>query len=248
MCPPFALTDGTKEAPTRDPLDPLGPAKDAAEGRLLRLLRGRLNGQLDAVMEALGDPPNLNNLTPEFWETEAGKMLATVRPEIEAMAAEAARAVSATVPLMWDETVIAREAVEWAQQYAYQLISGINVNTVALLRRTVSSFIETPGMTIGDLRRELTPAFGERRAQTIAVTETTRAFEEGHRTIQRELARGGLKRVRKWVAAGDEKVCELCGPETGLDGKTEDQWVGTDGPPLHPGCRCWTVLVKPETP
>jgi SPP1 gp7 family putative phage head morphogenesis protein len=198
---------------------------------------------MDSVMAALGDPPNLNNLTPEFWETEAGKMLATIRPELEAMAVAAGAAVT-TVPMLWDEVVIAREAAEWARQYAYQLVSGINANTMALLRRVVAAFIETPGMTIGDLRRELAPAFGERRAQMIAVTETTRAFEEGHRAIQRELQRGGLRRLREWRTAQDERVCELCGP---LNGATEDQWVDTDGPPRHPRCRCWTVLVKAET-
>ena len=243
MRPPFAAEPATKEAPTRDPLDPMGVAKDAAEARLLRLLKSRLNGQMESVLAALGNPPNLNNLTPEFWETEAGKMLAGVRPEIEAMAVAAAVALSATVPLLWDEVVIAREAAEWARQYAYSLVTGLNENTMALLRRVIPQFIETPGMTIGDLRRELTPAFGERRAQMIAVTETTRAFEEGTREVQRELARGGLKRVREWRTAADERVCDVCGP---LNGLTEDQWVDTDGPPLHPRCRCWAVLVKPE--
>lgn len=242
MCPPFAAQPATKEAPTHDPLDPLGAAKDAAEARLLRLLRSRLNGQMEAVLAALGDPPNLNNLTPEFWETEAGKMLVTIRPEIEAMAVAAGAGV-ATVSMLWDEVVIAREAAEWARQYAYTLVTQLNVNTMALLRRAIPAFIETPGMTIGDLRRELAPAFGERRAQTIAVTETTRAFEEGHKEIQRELQRGGLKRVREWRTAVDEKVCDLCSP---LDGTTEDQWIDTDGPPLHPRCRCFTVLVKAE--
>ena len=244
MRPPFAAEPATKEAPTHDPLDPLGAAKDTAEARLLRLLRSRLNRQMEAVLVALGDPPNLNNLTPEFWETEAGKMLATVRPEIEAMVIAGAEAGSAAVPLLWDEIVILQEAVEWAQQYAYGLVTQVNVNTIALLRRVVSAFVETPGMTIGDLRRELAPAFGERRAQTIAVTETTRAFEQGHRQVQRELARAGLKRVREWRTAADERVCtELCAP---LDGKTEDQWRGIDGPPAHPNCRCFTVLVTPK--
>jgi len=245
LCPPFALTDGAKEAPTHDPADPLGPAKDAAEARLIRLLKSRLDGQFDTVMEALGDPPDLNNLTPEFWETEGGKLLAAIRPEIEAMAVEAAAALSATVPLVWDELVIAREAAEWARQYAYGLVTGLNAHTMDLLRRVVPAFIETPGMTIGDLRRELAPAFGERRAQTIAVTETTRAFEEGTREVQRELARMGIRRVREWHTAMDERVCELCGP---LNGLTEDEWVDTDGPPRHPNCRCFTVNVRPKTP
>ena len=237
MPAPFAL----KELPTRDPLDPLGAEKDAAEARMLRLLKSRLNGQADAVMAALGDPPDLNNLSPEFWETEAGALIATIRPELEAMAMAGAVAASAGVAVLWDEAVIAREAAEWAGRYAYDLVMGLDANTLALLRVVVPRFIQTPGMTIGQLRRELIPAFGERRAQTIAVTETTRAFQAGQRVIQRELERGGLRRLRKWNTAGDERVCDLCGP---LENQTEDEWSGTDGPPRHPSCRCWTTFVE----
>lgn len=193
------------------------------------------------MLDILGDPPDLNNLTPEFWETAAGKMLADLRPELEKMALEGAAAASMGVPILWDEAVIAREAADWAASYAYDLISGLNANTLDVVRRAVPRFIETPGMTIGDLRRELAPAFGERRAQVIAVTETTRAYQEGQRVVQRELDRGGVRRLRKWNVSGDEKVCELCGP---LDQTTEDTWVGTQGPPRHPNCRCWTTLVR----
>ena len=235
---PFLL----KDIPTRDPADPLGIEKDSAEARLIRLLKSRLASHFDAVMQILGDPPNLNNLTPEFWQTEAGRLLAMLSPELEAMAMTSA-AASATVSVVWDEAVIAREAVEWARQYAYDLVSQLNRSTLELLQQVISGFLETPGMTIGDLRRELAPAFGERRAQTIAVTETTRAFEQGNQLVQRELERAGIHRVRQWRTAMDEKVCPLCAP---LEGKNEGDWGGLPGPPAHPNCRCWTVQVMPE--
>ena len=239
MPPPF--DSATKELTTRDPLDPLGDEKDTAQARMLRLLKSRLNGQREDVLAALGDPPDLANLTSEFWRTQAGLSVADLRPEIEAMVLRGASAASATVPILWDEAVIAREAVDWATQYVYDLVTGLDANTLAVLQRVIPRFAETPGMTIGDLRRELAPVFGESRAQVIAVTETTRAFAEGQRIIQAELSRGGVRMLRKWNTAGDEKrVCELC---MDLDGKTEDEWSGIDGPPRHPSCRCWTTLV-----
>ena len=224
-------------------MDPLAGGKDKAQARLYRLLRDRLDGQASAVMRALGNPPDVSRLSGDFWSTETGLMLADLRPEIERMALEAIAAEAAVVPVVWDDVVIAREAAEWAQGYVGDLIRNIDQNTLDYVRRQVEAFIRTPGMRIGDLRDSLTPAFGERRAQTIAVTETTRAFAEGQKLVQKELGDAGLRRMRKWNTSGDERVCELCG---GLDGKREDEWGGIDGPPRHPSCRCWVTFVSAE--
>lgn len=208
-------------------------------------MRARLNGQFDAVMDMLGDPPDFNNLTPEFWRSEAGQMIAVLRPRVESMALEAVASQAASVPVVWDEAVIAREAADWASRYVYDLVESINVNTQNLLRDQVRRFIETPGMTVGELRRQLTPAFGETRAQAIAVTETTRAFAQGERLVQDELRRGGLEMEMYWNASMDEKtMCDLCGA---LDGKPEREWAALgahDAPPLHPRCRCFTTLRR----
>ena len=231
-----------KALPIHDPLDPLAKSKDAAQRRLYALLRDRLDGQANDVMRALGNPPDVSRLSGDFWATEAGRMLGDIRPEVERMMLDAIAAESVTVPVLWDEAVIAREAADWASQYVGELIRGIDQNTLDFVRRQVQSWIETPGQRIGDLRATLTPAFGERRAQTIAVTETTRAFAEGQKLVKAELERGGIRRLRKWNTSGDEKrVCEQC---RDLDSKTEDEWSGTDGPPLHVNCRCWTTFVE----
>ncbi|MCK9357633.1 MAG: phage head morphogenesis protein [Dehalococcoidia bacterium] len=223
-------------------MDPDGDAKDVDELRLLRLLKARLNGQLDDVLAELGDPPDLNNLSPEFWDTEAGKLIAVIRPELERMTMTGIASAAAAVPVLWDEAVIAREAAEWAGRYVYDLVTGLDANTLALLRTVVSRFVQTSGMTIGQLRSELIPAFGERRAQMIAVTETTRAYAEGKRKVQEELQRGGIHMTRIWRTAMDERVCPICG-EGALEGTPESEW-GREGPPAHPNCRCWTVLSR----
>ncbi len=215
--------------------------KDSAEGKLMRYLRSRLGAEFDDIMAALGGPRDLNKIPVEFWNEQTAQTLAGIRPILEASALRAAEALSITVPVLWDPTVLAREAIDWAGQYSYDLVRKIDENTLSVLRRIIPQFAETPGMTIGDLRKRLGPVFGEVRAQSIAVTETTRAFAEGQRLVQKELALGGVNRVRKWNTSGDEVVCDICGP---LDGKTEDEWGGIASPPAHPRCRCWTTLVR----
>jgi len=224
--------------------DPHGDAKDRAERRLYKLLRTRLGEQLDEVMRLLGDPPDLSKLDVAFWASAQGRMIADLRPQIERMAQEAIATTSATVPILWDEAVIAAEAVDWARIHAGELIEDLTRHTRDLLQRVIPEFIETPGMTVGDLRRELEPAFGEVRAERIATTEVTRAFAEGTQIIQQQLATGGVQMEQVWHTSMDDKVCDLCGP---LDGQPESLWAekspGTDGPPpRHVNCRCWTTL------
>ena len=48
----------------------------------------------------------------------------------------------------------------------------------------------------------------------------------------------GVKRVR-WVTAGDEKVCDVCGPR---DGKVYP--IDKVPPKPHPNCRCTLAAVK----
>ncbi len=223
-------------------MDPNAVAKDKAEATLYRAMRRRLNGQEREVMAALGDPPDLANLTTEFWDTQAGLMLADLRPQVERMTLDSIASTGRYVPIAWDEVVIAREAADWAAHYTYDLVRGIMDNTQALLRDQVGRFIETPGMTIGQLRDSLIGAFGDVRAQAIAVTETTRAYAQGETVVQAELRKAGLEMVRYFNTSAAERVCELCGP---LDGKPEDEW-GNDGPPIHPGCRCWLTLRVPH--
>lgn len=191
-------------------------------------------------MDALGDPPDITNLGSEFWATREGELLADLRPQIERMTLDSIASTGRYVPVAWDEVVIAREAADWAGRYTYELVHGITGNTERLLRDQVGRFVQTPGMTIGQLRDSLTPAFGETRAQAIAVTETTRAYAQGESVVQQYLRGAGLEMVRYWSTSADERVCELCGP---LDGKPEDEWGDAgDGPPRHPSCRCWLVI------
>jgi hypothetical protein len=79
------------------------------------------------------------------------------------------------------------------------------------------------------------------RAESIAVTEITRAYSQAENLSQQMLRDMGLETVRIWNTAHDEIVCPICWP---LNQTKEDEW-GTeysDGPPAHPRCRCFTSI------
>jgi hypothetical protein len=208
----------------------------------MRALRDRLNGELDEALRLLGDPPDLSRLPEEFWTNMHEGLMADLRPEIERMALVSAVATRANgeAPTIWDEPVFSREAGDWARTYTYNLVTQLTNNTRRLLQDRVTAFTETPGMTIGQLRDSLAPAFGERRALMIAITETTRAYTQGTTLVQQELAQAGIRKERIWRTSEDEMVCDICGP---LADVPEGEGWTVGEPPAHPNCRCWVVLA-----
>jgi len=167
---------------------------------------------------------------------------AAIQPEIIAISRERAMALSDEVGVSFDPTIINTEALDWARDYSYQLIGGITDTTRELVRGAQQTFIETPGMTRADLEKMLQPAFGESRASTIAVTETTRAYSEAVNRQQAMLANSGIEMRRVWQTNNDSIVCPICGP---LNGLPEEDWrdVFPLGPPQpHPNCRCSLTL------
>lgn len=209
-----------------------------------------LGAQLGDVMEALGDPPNLTNLIGTFWTEQQDKMRAALVPELHRLALHGTEALAPTkaepLPILWDEAVISEEAMRWARQYGYDLIRDLNERTQRLVQEQVQHFAETPGGTLGQLRASLDSAFGIRRAQTIAVTETTRAFSQGMDLVHRQISGAGIRMDKVWQTSNDERVCPICGPN---HGKKEREWTGVSGPPpAHPNCRCWVTLELASVP
>lgn len=133
-------------------------------------------------------------------------------------------------------------ASEWARQYAFDLVKDLTDTTRKVVSNATSQFVETPGMTIGQLRGLLKPAFGDTRAQMIAVTETTRAFSQGTNIYQEMLRGAGVEMTRIWNTSADERVCPICGP---LEGRPEAEWANEfpTGPPAHVNCRCFATLT-----
>jgi hypothetical protein len=69
-------------------------------------------------------------------------------------------------------------AQQWAQDYSYELIRGINNTSRRAVETALIRWIES-GAPLSELRQALEPSFGEVRAKRIASTEVTRAYAEG---------------------------------------------------------------------
>lgn len=216
--------------------DPNASAKDLAEAEILRLLEEEFGGQLDGILELLGDPPDLTKIPPEFWGGLTASMAATVRPLLEKAALAAAQRLVLDPGIGVDWGLVAEDAARWASQYSYNLVTGLTNTTRRVLQEKVTQFIREPGRTIGDLMGDLEPYFGKMRAQMIAVTETTRAFAEGEKQAVAQAREYGFRMVAIWHTNRDELVCSIC---ASADGKPEPEWGLATGPPAHPRCRCW---------
>jgi SPP1 gp7 family putative phage head morphogenesis protein len=85
----------------------------------------------------------------------------------------------------------------------------------------------TPGVIAA-----IEPLFGERRAQLIGVTETTRLFGRG---AQATFRAAGL-RTWVWQTDEDDNVCPECDELDGQEFSMEEEFD-----PAHPGCRCFPL-------
>jgi hypothetical protein len=178
------------------------------------------NGQLD-----------VSAMTPE--------LRAQFVADLTRIALDVATDAAESIGVDLDPAQAATAASEWARQYAGDLIAGIDDRTRTIVQQAVATYAETPGMSRAQLSAMLQGAFGARRAETIAITEATRAAAEGTAIVQGHLANYGLTFVRVWRTVRQE-VCPICEP---LDGKKEgDGW--TEGPPAHPRCRCAITLKQ----
>ena len=221
----------TKAAPDR-----------AAELKLARRIASILSNHWGLLVDTIA-----NGDTIDLSELEH-LLQAEIMTELAGIATEQALADAGSLGIGFELGEINAAASEWARQYAYDLVKDLTDTTRRVVASATAQFVETPGMTIGQLRGLLKPAFGDVRAQLIAVSETTRAFSEGTNIYQEMLRGAGVDMTRIWNTAADEKVCIICGP---AEGGPETQWAALglppEGPPAHPGCRCWiTLTTMPE--
>jgi SPP1 gp7 family putative phage head morphogenesis protein len=148
-----------------------------------------------------------------------------------------------TIGMAFDWTLAHTAAAQFARQYSYQLIQGMNATTQAQLQIAVDEWFKDQ-TSLGALRQQLAPTFGGRRAQLIAQTETTRAAYQGSVAGYEQ---SGVVSEVEWVAVNDERVCKICGDEPdGLNGKRAPLGGSFQGgymPPAHPGCRCFVRPV-----
>ena len=245
------LTDAVLRAATLLPVIPpdLAPRLDALKARrdqepprepedeLAAALAGEMGPYLQQVAEQIvnGQQPD----TRDMDERILVLLLLGLLGATTASALQRARALGVELSI----DAINRRATQWAQSYTYDMVRGINDTTRRAISDAVSAYTQTPGMTVDDVAALLEPTFGQRRAQTIATTEITRAYGQAATITQQEVAAQGLVTLRQWVTWRDDRVCPICGP---LHNTFEDVWQleFPDGPPAHVNCRCWLALVR----
>lgn len=215
---------------------------------------------IDLVNAAEGKPPEQQ--LAMFWQDENEALYRSVEAALVEVASD--RAVQISIATgnadMW--AVVNEEVNDWIGEY-YQSFDPTFVGSVPNLNVTARTVVgqaltdwqrgelETAGFADGlpQLIRALEPAFGAQRAETIAVTETTRVFNEA--TITAGRANPLITRYRLFTAA-DDRVCPICGPLHGqLSSADKDNPTWNHPslgalpiPPLHVNCRCQAV---PET-
>lgn len=205
------------------------------ERKLARSL-GRINQQAsERVIEALGDPPNMANLSTAFWDEIGKELQGVLQPTLEQVFKESAQQMLTSQPIGVEWSLVNERAARWAREYSFELVRGMNERSRAALQEQVAGFFEDK-RTLGDLRDSISSLFGPVRSEMIAVTETTRAAVQGEIGFAQELQKLGLRTVQVWQTNNDDITCPLCGP---LNQKRQgDGWA--EPPPAHPRCRCWT--------
>jgi len=138
-----------------------------------------------------------------------------------------------------DYSIFNEQALAWAHKNTLELIDGIDDTTRKTIIAAIEAFIETPGMTIGDVVNAL--PFDTGRAFMIARTEITRTYS------QAEIAAGlaakkqfpDVRVTKTWLAALNERTCSICGALHTVEVDIDEQFDGGyDGPPAHPNCAC----------
>lgn len=214
------------------------PNRDELERQLARTLGKLQRSQMARLLEYMGDPPSLDRVPAEFWDEIGGELADALRPFLGTVYTDAAQRMIESGPVGVEWTLINQRAADWARQYTFELVRGINDRSRAALQEMVGGYFEQ-GQTIGELEERISTLYGPVRAEMIATTEITRAAVQGERAVADELRAEGINLVEVWQTQNDERVCELCGP---LHDMPEGEgWTKADGPPRHVRCNCWTV-------
>lgn len=230
---------------THDRILHLDPDDADAEGRRIQRVAGRHDGPIAEALAEQGreiaaaiEKDNVSELQRAIEALGAAALLAALLALLQAGAREGldtGRTVLGRARIGVNWRLAAVTAMQWAGNYNYELVAGINATTRRMLSDAIVRWAGT-GAPLSDLVDDVAAVFGPERAARIAVTEATRAYSEGafatyeqagFRTRPAEEHRPPLHpNCRCWVAlaehdgrwvylhmtASDRRVCEICGP------------------------------------
>lgn len=130
-----------------------------------------------------------------------------------------------------------------ARKYAASLAKNLTETTKERIREAIATSLEM-GETIPQATARLIPIIDNaQRAETIARTESVRAYSDGGR----EYAKDTGAETKTWQIS--VTACPIC-KQIGELGKSvpidEPYHNGLEGPPAHPRCNCGEVYNYPE--
>lgn len=182
-------------------------------------------------------------LDEQFWDEESKKMFDVMFPIIEKSAITAAinasESLGETVGIGVSFELVNEAAVNYARGHTLELVKGINKKTKSVIQKKLGDHMAA-GDPLSAFVRDFINAediggmVGKVRAEMIAITEVTKAFQEGN--IISWAASGEVDGF-KFRTAADDIVCPICAPLEGLEFNLAEI---ESSPPVHPRCRCWS--------
>lgn len=221
------------------------PDRAAFEKKLASSVGSRFSAALQKLSDVLGDPPSMDNVPNDLWDEIGADLVDEMEPQLAQTYANSAvhlgndlrNRYQVEVGRSVDWKLVNKSAAEWAKQYTYELVKGIDATSRDRLSGAISSFFEDQ-LSMGDLRDLIGSIFDPERAARIATTEITRAAVEGElNTVNWIEEDSDIRMVPTWATSEDEHVCDICDPRDGTTAE-EGGWMD-DYPPAHVSCRCW---------
>lgn len=217
------------------------PLREQIEATLAEALGEQFATFRREVVEALGEPPAFEALTPELWQSIAERTDAAMVETLEGVYRDVLNgAISAAEIADFDPTLANTRAATWARERVGELIGGVNETSQARVRRAIERFYNPPQgetVTLDDVKNQIAQVFGAERAELIAITEITFAASGGELAAVQELAALGVVTRAVWNTSQDALVCPICAPRNG----TYQGEFWENYPPAHPKCRCWVT-------
>lgn len=246
--------DVPDEIKRRDRREPRASEKELMEDRMTSVVKRHFKHQRKKFEEWCNHyfwdrkatiitpmPPGFDDL----WDDDEDEFIAALIRLVLTGAIAGAEIFEESVSIGLDYTLVNDKAAKWARKHALKIADEIDTKTVTTVQNALAAFIETPGMTVGDLIDRL--PFDEKRAQMVAITETTRAYAQGQKLAGEELKEQwpGVRIIKTWYTNNDEKVCDSCAELDGMIIDHDEDFYPVENdyqdgnPPLHVNCRCW---------
>lgn len=136
--------------------------------------------------------------------------------------------------------------LDYVRGEVFDFLRGFAEATATMLRDALSASLNA-GETHLDLQRRLVPIFGQARAVTVGLTESSRAVHGGQMLAAKE---SGVVSKMRWLASAD--ACPLCLELDGKEVELGQPFTEAGGnpaystilhPPRHPRCQCTTIEV-----